>query len=444
VKGRYSWPLRIRTGGVATGKSLRRTRASAATRTTLWPLHTNVRDNSLLVDMLSSAVFLPRVSGRAAKRALKRLRLLVAGRNWAALNSTGSQLIGVRYVQVGLEERENLTVTWNVSIAIRSLCVTLLAAILALVLVVTLAQDADAKHRKRRKKGVADFALVFHHCEPRFTPEDNVPDLAEGSTREQCKHNDKFLPPDRFSCRPGRPFRIPTRDYDWDPPNIQPPKRIDGYICRAEGSVAKGQASIFDLNDVLNRDAPGRAAEYTPPPGPLASPDLLKCHLVPNAQPAEQTAEEAAPPPAEEAAPPPDEEAAPPPDEEAAPPPDEESAPTRTTNDFSCEFAENQQTCVITMHELVPTNVDLVDDGETTHKDLDRWDVPPGDLPPKDEVDRFNDLYLPIACHPVPLAVPAGADAAGEGSAAWLFGLVLAAGGAMVGGVVIARRRFLQ
>jgi hypothetical protein len=96
------------------------------------------------------------------------------------------------------------------------------------------------------------------------------------------------------------------------------------------------------------------------------------------------------------------------------------------------------------MHELVPTNVDLVDDGETTHKDLDRWDVPPGDLPPKDEVDRFNDLYLPIACHPVPLAVPAGADAAGEGSAAWLFGLVLAAGGAMVGGVVIARRRFLQ
>jgi hypothetical protein len=373
-------------------------------------------------------VFLPRVSGRAAKRALKRLRLLVAGRNWAALNSSGSQLIGVRYVQVGLEERENLTVTWNVSIAIRSLCVTLLAAILALVLVVTLAQDADAKHRKRRKKGVADFALVFHHCEPRFTPEDNVPDLAEGSTREQCKHNDKFLPPDRFSCRPGRPFRIPTRDYDWDPPNIQPPKRIDGYICRAEGSVAKGQASIFDLNDVLNRDAPGRAAEYTPPPGPLASPDLLKCHLVPNAQPAEQTAEEAAPPPAEE----------------AAPPPDEESAPTRTTNDFSCEFAENQQTCVITMHELVPTNVDLVDDGETTHKDLDRWDVPPGDLPPKDEVDRFNDLYLPIACHPVPLAVPAGADAAGEGSAAWLFGLVLAASGAMVGGVMIARRRILQ
>jgi hypothetical protein len=404
--------------------------------------------------MLSSAVFLPHVSGRAAKRALKRLRLLVTGRNWAALNSSGSQPIGVRHTQVGLDEKENLTVTPNVSIAIRSLCVTLLAAILALVLVVTLAQDADAKHRKRRKKGVADFALVFHHCEDRY---------ALQMVAEDCEDSDKrfFAPPDRFSCRPKTPFLIPTRDYDWDPPNIEPPKRIDGYICRAEGSVKTvsiddgdedggtagrkvTQAAKFDLNDVLDRDAPGRAAAYTPPPGPLASPDLLKCHFAPKAQPAEQTAEEAAPPPSEEAAPPPSEEAAPPPSEEAAPPPSEEAAPTRTTNDYSCEFAENQQTCVITMHELIPTNVDLVDDNKTVRKDLDRWDVPPGDLPDEDEVDRFNDLYLPIACHPVPLAVPAGADAAGEGSAAWLFGLVLAAGGAMVGGVVIARRRFLQ
>jgi hypothetical protein len=299
-------------------------------------------------------------------------------------------------VQVGLEERENLTVTWNVSIAIRSLCVTLLAAILALVLVVALAQDADAKHRKvRRKKPVAEFAQVFHHCEHRYTLE---------RVREQCEDTDKrfFAPPDRFRCSPGQPFLIPTRDYDWDPPNIQPPKRIDGYICTAVGSVAAGQAAKFDLNDVLDRDRDaGRAAEYTPPPGPLASPDLLECHLVPN-------------------------------------------APTRTTNDFSCEFAENQQTCVITMHELVPTNVDLVDDDNKTLKeDLDRWSER-GEEDPEDEVDKFNDLYLPIACHPVPLAVPGGADAAGEGSALWPFGLVLAAGGAMVGGVMIARRRILQ
>ena len=213
--------------------------------------------------------------------------------------------------------------------------------------------------------------------------------------------------------QPGKPFRIPTRDYDWDPPNIEPPKRIDGYICRAVGSVAEGQASIFDLNDVLDRDASTRAAEYTTPTGPLASPDLLKCHRTsPSTTPRDPEAED--------------------------------DLPAPTTNDFSCEFAENQQTCVITMHELVPTNVDLVDDdNKTKQKDLDRWDVRLATFP-EDEVDRFNDLYLPIACHPVPLAVPAGADAAGEGSAAWLFGLVLAAGGAMVGGVVIARRRFLQ
>jgi hypothetical protein len=337
------------------------------------------------------------------------------------LNSSGSQLIGVRCVQVGLEERGNLTVTWNVSIAIRSLCVTLLAAILALVLVATLAEDADAKH-KRRKKGVADFAQVFHHCEDRYTLE---------LVAEQCEDTDKrfFAPPDRFRCSPGTPFLIPTRA-PYDPPNIQPPKPIDGYICTAEGSVKMvsiddgpsgepievTQAARFDLNDVLDRDAPTteRAEEYTIPPGQLASPDLFKCHLIPNL-PSTSSADDL--------------------DHQI----DVLSTP-RTTNDFSCEFAENQQTCVFTMHELVPTNVDEVDDdtGKTEEKDLDRWDRRPH------KVDSFNDLFLPIACHPVPLAVPAGADAAGEGSAAWLFGLVLAASGAMVGGVVIARRRFLH
>ena len=104
-------------------------------------------------------MFLPRVSGRAAKRALKRLRLLVAGRNWAALNSSGSQLIGVRYVRA-TRRKGNLTVTWNASIARRSLCVTLLVAILALVLVVTLAEDADAR-RVRRAKGVADLPILL-------------------------------------------------------------------------------------------------------------------------------------------------------------------------------------------------------------------------------------------------------------------------------------------
>jgi hypothetical protein len=333
----------------------------------------------LLVDMLSSAVFLPRVSGRAAKRALKRLRLLVAGRNWAALNSSGSQLIGVRYVQVGLEERENLTVTWNVSIAIRSLCVTLLAAILALVLVATLAEDADAR-KKRRKKGVTDFSMVFH---------------SDGKS---------FVPPNRFDCNPGRPFKVPTRA-DWDPPNIQPPKPIDGYVCTAVGPLEPpGAAAIFDLNDVLERLV-GSGPGMTPPPGPLASPDLFQCHWVPNA------------------------------------------AGDRNAENFSCEFPENQQTCVFTMNELVATNVDEVDDhtGKVTLKeDLDTNEL--------NDDDGLADLFLPNACHvddaargpaaAVPTAVPAGADAAGEGSAAWLFGLVLASSGATVGTVAIARRRF--
>jgi hypothetical protein len=310
-------------------------------------------------------VFLPRVSGRAAKRALKRLRLLVAGRNRAALNSSGSQLIGVRYVQVGLEERENLTVTWNVSIAIRSLCVTLLAAILALVLVVTLAEDADAR-KVRRKKGIAEFSDTFH------------------STSQP------FEPPDRFSCSPGRPVTVPIAA-DWDPPNIQPPKPIDGYICTAVGSIGPTQAATFDLNDVLFKVAPGLG--LTPPPGQLATPDLFQCRWVNNA------------------------------------------AGDRNANDFSCEFPEKQQLCVFTMRELVATNIDDVDRG--------------GGAPDLIDVDRKadgqeNDLFLPISCHALPSAVPAGADAAGEGLAAWLFGLVLAAGGAMVGGVVIARRRFLH
>jgi hypothetical protein len=274
-------------------------------------------------------------------------------------------------------------VTWNVSIAIRSLCVALLAAILALVLVVTLAEDADAR-TVRRPKGTAIFSEFFHH-----------------------NTGKRFAPPDRFSCSPGRPFLIPTRA-DWDPPNIQPPEPIDGYICRAEGrvkmvSIGAGppvtQAAKFDLNDVLERDVPQWMGR-TPPSGPLASPDLFECRLIPNSPPAD----------------------------------------SRTTNDFSCEFAENQQTCVFTLNELVATNVDEVDDRnskKTLREDLDRWD-------PKDPFDSFNDLFLPLACHPLPTAVPAGADAAGEGSAAWLFGLVLAAGGAVVGGMVIARRRFLH
>jgi hypothetical protein len=323
-------------------------------------LHTNVRDNSLLVDMLSSAVFLPRVSGRAAKRALKRLRLLVAGRNWAALNSSGSQLIGVRYVQVGLEERENLTVTWNVSIAIRSLCVTLLAAILALVLVVALAEDADAR-KVRRKKGLG--ALVVR-CDP------------------LC---DRLPLPDRFSCSP-----------------VAQPVIDNGYRCTPgamaavisdAGPVAGAVATNFDLNDVLSRVQGPNAPK--PPPGPdvegTATPDVFQCQW------------------------------------------DGHTSSANLIAHFKCKFPQNQQTRVFKMDEIVATNRDEEVPGKATEFDIDL-----------NADGSLNDVFLPPAGTAVPSAVPAGADAAGEGSAAWLFGLVLAAGGALVGSTVIARRRFLH
>jgi hypothetical protein len=280
-------------------------------------------------------------------------------------------------VQVGLEERENLTVTWNVSIAIRSLCVTLLAAILALVLVVTLAEDADAR-KVRRKKGIADpvrFSQTFH-----------------------SNLNKPFEPPDAFDCSPGRPFKVPTAA-DWDPATIQPPKPIDGYACTAVGSVTPPQAAKFDLNDVLERGI-GSGPDFGPPPGPLATPDLLKCHLVPN-------------------------------------------APSRAPENFSCE-PDNQKTCVFTMNELVATNIDEVDAKGRVVRGMTDLDLRPGAslVDGQGQPGDTNDLFLPLACHAVPTAVPAGANAAGEGSAAWLFGLVLAASGATVGTVVIARRRF--
>ena len=181
--------------------------------------------------------------------------------------------------------------TWNVSIAIRSLCVTLLAAILALVLVVTLAEDADAR-RVRRKKGVADFR-VFQTT---------------------------FEPPDRFHCSPataawhGRHRRGlgPTDQYSHQSP-------LMATSARPWAKSHWAQAEIFDLNDVLDRGAgpglgeiqagkPAHPGESGPPPGPLATPDLFKCHWVPNAVP-----------------------------------------PDRNADDFSCEFPENQQTCVFTL-----------------------------------------------------------------------------------------------
>jgi hypothetical protein len=88
------------------------------------------------------------------------------------------------------------------------------------------------------------------------------------------------------------------------------------------------------------------------------------------------------------------------------------------------------------MNEIVATNTDEVRNGKVVRTDIDQK-LNGGNL-------VSADVFLPPVGQAVPTAVPAGADAAGEGSAAWLFGLVLAASGAMVGTVVIVRRRFLH
>jgi hypothetical protein len=191
--------------------------------------------------------------------------------------------------------------------------------------------------------------------------------------RTQCEDTDKaiFCAAGSLPLQPGNAFPDPDQGA-LRSTDIQPPKPIDGYICTAEGSVKTvsiddgpsgepievTQAAKFDLNDVLDRDAPTteRAKEYTIPPGQLASPDLFKCHLIPNL-PSTRSAEDL--------------------DHQI----DVLSTP-RTTNDFSCEFAENQQTCVFTMHELVPTNVDEVDDDTARlSRKISTAGRSPGDLP---------------------------------------------------------------
>jgi hypothetical protein len=236
------------------------------------------------------------------------------------------------HVQVSVEERENLTVTGNASITTRTFCVTLLAAILALVFVATMAEDADAR-RVRHRRGTAAFV-------------------------------DTFTPPDRFSCRflsVGKPLN----------------DKIAGYRCTAA-------TTTFLLDDVLTLDG-------NPPPSPdlvgvaIPPPNLFQCDF------------------------------------------DRNAAGDRSAEHFSCEYRQNQQTHVFKVNEIVSTNVDEDNDkGETI----------------EENPDHLKDLFLPPGPNAVPTAVPAGADAAAEGSAAWLFGLVLAACGAVAGTVVIARRRF--
>jgi hypothetical protein len=283
-------------------------------------------------------------------------------------------------VQVGLEEKENLTVTWNASITRRSLCV-LLAAILALAFVVTLAGDADAR-LVRRKIGVAKFTDDFKGT------------LGAPAT------NKPFQPPDHFSCRP----RSHLRDA-----SLRLPVGNDGYICTPaagaavisdDGPVPGVVAESFDLNDALVTSV---AADLPPGPGleGTAAPDLIECDWDGHA-PATHPGH---------------------------------GAGVGLAEHFNCVYRHNQQTRVFTVNQFVSTTEIEVDDRNP--------DVQIG----PDNPDNLEDLFLPPVGRAVPkapTAVPAGGDAGGEGWAIWHFGLVLAASGAMVGAVVIVRRRFLH
>jgi hypothetical protein len=128
-------------------------------------------------------------------------------------------------VKVGVEETENLTVTWNALITKSSFYLTLLAAILALVFVVTLAGDADARH----KKPTAYFSKA------------EITDNFEGTGQP-------FEPPDHFDCV-----------YN-DSPDVH------DYECTG--------SATFRLSNALKRSG-------NPPPGEgfdsVAAPDSLEC-----------------------------------------------------------------------------------------------------------------------------------------------------------------------
>jgi len=130
-------------------------------------------------------------------------------------------------------EKGDFPVTEKVSIASRSLFITLLALALALLFVVTLAGDADARHRRpTRRFSVAAFDVLG--VDPGAAP---------------------FEAPDRFSCR-----------FD-DSPSVH------GYVC-------KGGGKTFTLSEALKRGD-------NPPDGEgfegLATPDRFRCRWDGNA-----------------------------------------------------------------------------------------------------------------------------------------------------------------
>ena len=280
--------------------------------------------------------------------------------------------------------------TEKASIAGRSLFVTLLALALALVFVVTLAGDADAR-RVRHKKSTAAFV----DCVDGGPGPCDDPQRTGGVSKP-------FTPPDRFTCR-YLDVGVPVDPAQGDAPSL------DGYRC-------EGGTTTFLLNDVLTRNG-------NPPPGegPLDGvavppPDLFQCRS-----------------------------------DGTSVPPDYEGRGADLADHFNCQSRENQQTFKV--NEIVSTTLDEEDSDPPVDNVDDKGDVflPPGPhtttpTPTPKPTPKPTATKTPAA---VPTAVPAGTDAAGTdaaggGSAAGLVGLVLAAGGAVAGGAVMARRRFMH
>jgi hypothetical protein len=203
--------------------------------------------------------------------------------------------------------------------------------------------------------------------------------------------NKPFQPPDHFSCRPVSRLRDAS---------LRLPVDNDGYICTPgamaavisdTGPVPNAVAEIFHLNDALRTSV---AADLPPGPGleGTAAPDLVECQWDGQLDGVAGLAEH-----------------------------------------FNCKYRDNQQTRVFTVNQFVSTTEIEVENGVQVGK------TNPDNLP---------DLFLPpvgrVVPAAAPTAVPGGGDAAGQGWATWQFGLVLAASGAMVGIVVIVRRRFLH
>jgi hypothetical protein len=126
-------------------------------------------------------------------------------------------------------------VTGNASIAGRSLFVTFLAFALALLFVVTLAGDADARHRRPTRR----FSTAA------FT-----------STNDFQGTGQPFQAPDRFSCR-----------FD-DSPSVH------GYVCEGGGMT-------FTLSEVLVRS--GNTDTSLQGFDGLATPDRFRCRWDGNA-----------------------------------------------------------------------------------------------------------------------------------------------------------------